>query len=169
MLCRRSAILMSTTRMSLLMVSSSFRKFSACADALSPKMPPEIFVNPDTISAIFLPNCASMSSTVYSVSSTTSCSRAEQIDVDPSPISWLTMRATSMGCMIYGSPLRRRTPLCASQAKRNARSMMSTFLRWLLARYPSRSTLYAPFTISSSSFGVRLYFSIEFTVLVCYC
>ena len=44
---------MRMTRMSSLIVSSSFLKFSACADALSPKIPPEIFVSPSTICATF--------------------------------------------------------------------------------------------------------------------
>lgn len=52
MLCSRSAILISTTLMSSLMVRSSLRKFSACADACSPNMPPDIFVSPATIWAI---------------------------------------------------------------------------------------------------------------------
>ena len=86
---------------------------SPCAEAWSPKMPPEIFVSPSTICATLRPNARSMSSTVYSVSSTTSCSRAAHIDVEPSPISWLAMRATAIGCRMYGSPDRRRTPLCA--------------------------------------------------------
>ena len=41
--------------MSSLMVSRSLRKFSACADALSPNMPPDILVRPATSCAIFLP------------------------------------------------------------------------------------------------------------------
>ena len=64
MLCRRSAILIRITRMSSLMVSSNFLKFSACAEALSPKIPPEILVNPSTICAIFGPKMFSISSTV---------------------------------------------------------------------------------------------------------
>ena len=64
MLCRRSQIFIRITRMSSLMVSSSFLKFSACADACSPKMPPEILVRPSTICAILGPKMFSMSSTV---------------------------------------------------------------------------------------------------------
>ena len=52
------------TRISSDMVSSSLRKFSACAEALSPKIPPEILVSPSTSWAIFLPKFCSMSSTV---------------------------------------------------------------------------------------------------------
>ena len=87
MLCSRSAIFIRITRMSSAIVSSSLRKFSACADALSPKIPPDIFVNPSTIVAIFFPKFISMSSTRYSVSSTTSWSKAAHIDVEPKPIS----------------------------------------------------------------------------------
>ena len=116
--------------MSSLMVSSSLRKFSACADACSPKMPPEIFVSPSTIWAILSPNMLRISSTVYSVSSTTSCSNAEQIEVEPNPISSETIRATAIGCMMYGSPERRFTPACAWLAKLNAFVISSTFLRW---------------------------------------
>ena len=60
------------TRMSSDIVISSFLKFSACSDALSPKIPPAIFVSPSTSCAIFLPKRFSISSMVYSVSSTTS-------------------------------------------------------------------------------------------------
>ena len=64
MLCRRSAILISTTLMSVDMESRSFRKFSAWIEALSPKMPPEILVSPSTMEAILVPKTASMSSFV---------------------------------------------------------------------------------------------------------
>ena len=63
-LCKRSAILMRITRMSSLMVSSSFLKFSACTDACVPNTPPEIFVSPSTICAIFSPKRLRISSTV---------------------------------------------------------------------------------------------------------
>ena len=55
-----------------IMVSSRRRKFSAWAEAWMPKIPPEIFVRPSTMDAIFGPKFFSISSTVYSVSSTTS-------------------------------------------------------------------------------------------------
>ena len=51
------------------------------------------------------------------------------MEVDPSPISVHTILATAMGCMMYGSPERRFTPLCACLAKLNAFVMISTFLR----------------------------------------
>ena len=88
---------MSTTRMSVLMDSSSLRKFSACSDACEPKMPPEILVRPSTMEAILSPKLFSMSSRVYSVSSTTSWSRAAQMDVEPRPNSEITILATAMG------------------------------------------------------------------------
>ena len=52
MLCKRSAILIRMTRMSFDMVSSNFLKFSACAEARSPKIPPDILVSPSTIWAV---------------------------------------------------------------------------------------------------------------------
>ena len=55
------------------------------------------------------------------------------MEVDPSPISVHTILATAMGCMMYGSPERRFTPLCACLAKLNAFVMISTFLRCLVA------------------------------------
>ena len=55
-LCRRSEIFIRITLISSFIVRSSFLKFSACAEALSPKIPPDIFVSPSTIRAIFSPN-----------------------------------------------------------------------------------------------------------------
>ena len=49
--------------------------------------------------------------------------------VEPNPISSQAMRATAIGCMMYGSPDSRLTPLCACLAKLKALVMMSTFLR----------------------------------------
>ena len=98
MLWSLSAILISTTLMSDDMDSRSLRKFSAWIDALSPKIPPEIFVRPSTMSAIFFPNEFSMSSRVNSVSSITSWSNAAHIDVEPRPSSETTILATAMGC-----------------------------------------------------------------------
>ena len=128
-LCRRSAILIKITRISSLIVKSNLRKFSACAEACSPKIPPEILVSPSTICAILSPNILRISSTVYSVSSTTSCNKAAQIEVEPNPISLQTILATAIGCMIYGSPERRFTPSCACLAKLNALVIRSTLRR----------------------------------------
>ena len=49
MLWSLSAILIRITRMSSFIVSNNFLKFSAWAEALSPKIPPEILVSPSTI------------------------------------------------------------------------------------------------------------------------
>ena len=54
--------------------------------------------------------------------------------VEPSPISSQAICATAIGCIIYGSPERRRTPLCACRAKLKALVIMSTFLRWREAK-----------------------------------
>ena len=64
MLCSLSAILTSTTRISSDIVSRSFRKFSACSLAWSPKTPPLILVSPSTMCAILSPKSPCMSSTV---------------------------------------------------------------------------------------------------------
>ena len=109
MLCRRSAIFIRMTRTSSESVRSTLRKYSACSEVSALKTP-DIFVSPSTIDAIFGPNIRSISSTVYSVSSTTSCSSDATTDLTPSPISSMTIRATAMGCSRYGSPERRRTP-----------------------------------------------------------
>lgn len=59
------------------------------------------------------------------------------MEVDPSPISVHTILATAMGCMMYGSPERRFTPLCACLAKLNAFVMISTFCgAWSLDNCP---------------------------------
>ena len=109
MLCRRSAILMRMTRTSSERVSSTLRKYSACSEVSALKTP-DILVSPSTIEAILGPKMRSMSSTEYSVSSTTSCSRAATTDFTPSPISSMTILATAIGCRRYGSPERRLTP-----------------------------------------------------------
>ena len=97
MLCSRSAILMRITRTSSESVSSTLRKYSACSDVSALKTP-DILVSPSTIEAIFGPKMRSMSSTVYSVSSTTSCSSDATTDLTPSPISSMTIFATAIGC-----------------------------------------------------------------------
>ena len=71
MLWSRSAIFIRITRTSSDRVSSTLRKYSACSEVSALKTP-DIFVRPSTIEAIFGPKMRSMSSTVYSVSSTTS-------------------------------------------------------------------------------------------------
>ena len=52
------------------------------------------------IDATFSPKKCSISSNVYSVSSTTSCNNAQAIDTDPKPISAVTIFATAIGCVI---------------------------------------------------------------------
>ena len=61
-------------------------------------------VRPSTIMAILSPNSALMVSSVTWVSSTTSCNNAQIAAVGPRPISSTQIRATSIGCNIYGSP-----------------------------------------------------------------
>ena len=152
MLCRRSAILMRITRTSSESVSSTLRKYSACSE-VSALNTPDIFVSPSTIEAIFGPKMRSMSSTVYSVSSTTSCSKAATTDLTPRPISSATIRATAIGCRRYGSPLRRRTPSCASLARKNARfmkSQSSLFLQ-IFVQESSRASHFSLIRASSSA------------------
>ena len=152
MLCSRSAILMRITRTSSESVRSTLRKYSACSE-VSALNTPAIFVSPSTIEAILGPKMRSMSSTVYSVSSTTSCSNAATTDFTPSPISSMTILATAMGCRRYGSPERRRTPSCASLARKNARLMKfqsSSFLQ-IFVHENNRSSHFSRIRASSSA------------------
>ena len=152
MLCRRSAILIRMTRTSSESVRSTLRKYSACSEVSALKTP-DILVSPSTIEAIFGPKIRSMSSTVYSVSSTTSCSRAATTDFTPSPISSMTILATAMGWRRYGSPERRRTPSCASLARKNARLMKfqsSSFLQ-IFVHESNRSSHFSLIRASSSA------------------
>ena len=142
-LCRRSASLMSTMRTSSFRVMRMRRKFSAWRlwlelflFLLSLSRAVLILVRPSTSEAILSPNRCRMSSTVNSVSSTTSCSRAAQMDLQPSPISSTTIFATAMGCRMYGSPERRRTPLWASLA--NSKALSTS---WYCSSSPQRSRL----------------------------
>ena len=45
-----------------------------------------------------------MFSELISVSSTTSCNKLQIIDVGPKPMSWATIFATDIGCVINNSP-----------------------------------------------------------------
>ena len=103
-LCRRSAILMMITRISSFSVKSIFRKFSACKETSVSFFRLEILVNPCTIFATVLPKRRSISSKVYSVSSTVSWSNAAAIQVASNPISDATIFATAMGWNMYASP-----------------------------------------------------------------
>ena len=153
MLCRRSAILMMITRTSSESVSNTLRKYSACS-VVSFLYTPAILVSPSTIDAILGVKIRDMSSTVYSVSSTTSCSSAATTDFLPRPISLTAIIATSIGWMMYGSPERRRTPLCASLASRKARltnSQSSSLLHTFALRHSScNSCHFSSMSISSS-------------------
>src|SRR5215472_16847316 len=71
MLCRRSASLMSTTRMSSIMARTILRTFSACASSEEANSIRLILVTPSTMCATCSPNWVLMSSTVPFVSSTT--------------------------------------------------------------------------------------------------
>ncbi len=115
-LCRRSASFINTTLMSLPRVSSNFLKFSAFLVTCRLSNKPSILVRPSTISAMVLLKSRSISSRLTSVSSTTSCSKAQAIEVAPSPTSTATIRATAIGCKIYGLPLLRYIPAWACMA-----------------------------------------------------
>ena len=97
MLCNLSAIFIRITRTSSFNVKSIFLKFSACIEASCSLFKREIFVRPFTILATVSPNNCSISSRVYSVSSTTSCNKAAAIEVAPKPISIATILATAIG------------------------------------------------------------------------
>ena len=79
MLCRRSASLMSTTRMSSTMASIILRRFSACCSSRVAKSIWLILVTPSTMCATCSPNSLRMSTMVTEVSSTESCSRPAAI------------------------------------------------------------------------------------------
>ena len=116
-LWRRSAIFINTMRTSTTRVESIFLKLSACGLSFS-KVASNL-VNPSTITAIlspFCPKAARISGKVIVVSSTVSCSKAATIAVAPSPISSAQIRATSIGCNIYASPVLRRCSLWAATA-----------------------------------------------------
>ena len=87
MLCRRSASLTSSTRMSLEMASRSLRKFSACSAFLVTRSSFLILVRPSTSEPISAPNSASISLRVAAVSSIVSCSSAVAIVASSSRIS----------------------------------------------------------------------------------
>ncbi len=89
---------MRMTRTSSEREKSSFLKFSAWMENdwfwlnIS-----SILVSPSTMRATTGPKPFSMSVSVYSVSSTTSCNKAQTTAVGPSPISSTTIWATSSG------------------------------------------------------------------------
>ena len=86
-LCRRSAILMRMTRMSLAMAMSILRRFSICSSSLLVYCTRVSLVTPSTMSATAVPNWRAMSAWVRLVSSMTSWSRAAMIESSSSPMS----------------------------------------------------------------------------------
>ena len=103
------------TRTSRLMASSILRRFSACSSSMFENWIFVSLVTPSTSRATSSPKAAVRSASVVGVSSTTSCSRAAAMLSVSMPRS-STRRATASGWQIYGSPLRRQTPLWASLA-----------------------------------------------------
>ncbi len=92
------------------------------------------------------PKMRSMSSTVYSVSSTTSCSRAATTDLTPRPISSTTILATAMGCRRYGSPERRLPPAMSLFGKEKcAFDELPVFV--VLADFGARLKQFVPFLL----------------------
>ncbi len=85
------------------------RTFSACSCSRLRNVIDSSLVSPSTIRATSGPNSSSSSSTVTSVSSTVSCSRAAWSVVVSSPRSART-RATDSGCSMNGSPDSRVCP-----------------------------------------------------------
>ena len=98
-LWRRSAILMSTTRMSLLMAMNIFRRFSIWASSVEVKLARVSLVTPSTNSATDAPKSFSISSWLASVSSMQSWSRAPRMASVSRPIS-TTTSATARGWMM---------------------------------------------------------------------
>ena len=76
MLCRRSASLMMTTRMSFAIAKNILRSDSAFCSSLVRNSMPSSLVTPSTRCATSEPNCASMVSNDALVSSMQSCSSA---------------------------------------------------------------------------------------------
>ena len=125
MLCRRSASLMTMTRMSLLMATNILRMVAACSSVRLSTSMRVIFVTPSTSCATWGLNSASTWSRVTLVSSTVSCSSAAH-SVSTSMRKSARMMATSTGCATNGSPLLRHWPSCASLANRKAFASMAS-------------------------------------------
>ena len=124
MLCRRSASLMTSTRMSSAMATSILRMAAACWASFESKWMRSSLVTPSTNAATSAPNSFSMSASVNAVSSATSCRRAATIVVSSRP-KWATIVATANGWVMYGSPERRICPSCAASATSYARWISS--------------------------------------------
>src|SRR4051812_29057031 len=143
MLCRRSASLISSTRMSLAIATNIFRTFSACSASLDRNVILSSLVRPSTISATCGPNSFSMSSSVRSVSSTTSCSSALTSVVVSIPRS-ARIVATPSGWAMKSSPETRFCPACDVSANAKARWIslrsargLSLLMRRISASRPS--------------------------------
>ncbi len=130
---------MTSTRMSFDIATTILRTVSACA--LSPYFSLSSLVTPSTSIAISSPKSSRTMSSVYSVSSTVSCSSAAAIVLDPMPRS-ARICATATGWLMYGSPLLRSWPECAFSAAAYARSMRATspFGWWVRTVLMRRST-----------------------------
>ena len=135
MLCNRSASFTTMMRISPVMAISICRRFSACtsrpASLTSAAWEPCLeslltFVSPSTMRRTSGPNCFSiMPNVTYSTSSTVSCSSPAMMLSESMP-SRARITATATGCVMYGSPLLRFTPACASRANTYAFSIPST-------------------------------------------
>ena len=95
----RSAILISTTRMSLDMAMNIFRRFSIWACSVLEKLARVSLVTPSTSSAVVLPKSRAISSWEASVSSMQSWRMAPSTASRSSPIS-ATISATARGWMM---------------------------------------------------------------------
>ena len=96
MLCRRSASLMTMTRMSWLMATSILRMVATWVSVRVSTSMRVILVTPSTSSATVGLKRRATSSLLTSQSSTTSCRRAA-VTVCISMLSWLKIMATSTG------------------------------------------------------------------------
>ncbi len=132
MLCSRSASLMTSTRGSLAIATTILRMVSALA--ASPSFTLSSLVTPSTRSATSPPNSSASSSSVYSVSSTVSCSSAAT-SVFVSMPSSARIEATASGCVMYGSPDLRNWPLCSCSARVYACWSSRTSARGWAARW----------------------------------
>src|SRR5262245_1414776 len=134
MLWRRSASLMSRTRMSFAMATSILRSDAACCASLESNWSRSSFVTPSTMAATSGPNWSCRSSAVTVVSSTASWRSAAAIVMcaRPSPP---RIMATPSGCAMYGSPDRRPWSAWATRATSNARSIRAVSAFRCRSRY----------------------------------
>ncbi len=119
MLCRRSASLTRITRTSRAIASSILRNDSACDSSRVEKRSLSSLVRPSTNSAVGAPKRSISSGLVTPQSSIASCISAAMIACTSSFQS-AHRPATAIGCVMYGSPLARNWPRCASSANLKA-------------------------------------------------